>query len=84
MSDNLITLQPGRPRVSSRKGEYAGTTEEGERQMSRGESDGPVVPMKAGNAAGGKSCVNVVDLMTNLFTEQQTTCVGHAIDLYSG
>lgn len=30
------------------------TTEEGERQMWRRESDGPIVPVKAGNAAGGK------------------------------
>ena len=58
MSDNLITRQPGRPRVSSRKGEYARTTEEGERQMRRGESDGFVVPMKAGNAAGGKEATH--------------------------
>ncbi|ANA39222.1 hypothetical protein A2G06_01135 [Geobacter anodireducens] len=40
------------------QGEYAGTTEEGERQMRRGESDGPVVPVKAGNAAGGKGATH--------------------------
>ena len=51
MSDIVITRQPGRPRVSFPQGEYAGTTEEGERQMRRGESDGSVVPVKAGNAA---------------------------------
>jgi hypothetical protein len=58
MFDIVIMRQPGRPRVSSRKGEYAGTTEEGERQMRRGESDSFVVPMKAGNAAGGKGATH--------------------------
>ena len=55
MPDIVIMRQPGRPCASSREGEYAEPTEEGERQMgfSR-ESDGSVVPMKAGNAAGGK------------------------------
>jgi len=54
MFDNMITRQPGRPRALFPQGEYAVTTEEGGRQKMRGESDGLVVPMKAGNAAGGK------------------------------
>ena len=58
MSDIVIMRQPGRPRDSFPQGEYAGTTEEGERQMKRGESDGFVVPMKADNAAGGKEATH--------------------------
>ena len=54
MYDNLITRQPGRPRAFFPQGKYAATTEEGGRQKMHGESDGLVVPMKAGNAAGGK------------------------------
>ncbi len=34
------------------------TTEEGERLMGRGESDGLIVPKKAGNAAGGKEATH--------------------------
>ena len=58
MSDNLMTRQPGRPRVFFPQGEYAGTTEEGERQTQRGESDGIIVPTKAGNSAGGKDATH--------------------------
>jgi hypothetical protein len=59
MSDSVIKRQPGRPCVYlEAKREYAGTTEEGERQMRRGESDGFVVPVKAGNAAGGKEATH--------------------------
>jgi len=35
------------------------TTEEAGRQTRRRESDGLVVPMKAGNAAGGKEATHV-------------------------
>jgi hypothetical protein len=48
---------PGDPAFSSRRG-VCPTTEEGERQKRRRESDGFVVPMKAGNAAGGKEATH--------------------------
>jgi hypothetical protein len=55
MFDTAIMRQPGRPCASSREGSMPKPTEEGDRQMgSSRESDGSVVPMKAGNVAGGK------------------------------
>jgi hypothetical protein len=48
------TVRPGKVA----QGEYARTTEEGERQMRGGESDSFVVPVKAGNAAGGKEATH--------------------------
>lgn len=47
---------PGDPSFSCRaSGEYAGQLiTKGERQTERRKSDGIIVPMKAGNAAGGK------------------------------
>jgi len=45
---------PGGPVPLSRKSRVCRTTEEGGRQMRYRESDSPVVPKKAGNAAGGK------------------------------
>ena len=54
MSDIKITRQPGRPYVSFRMLRVCRTTEEGERQIGRRESDNLVVSVKAGNAAGEK------------------------------
>jgi len=54
MSDIVNTRQPGRPCVSLVMMRVCRTTEEGGRQMWHRESDNLVVPVKAGNAAGGK------------------------------
>ena len=54
MSDMRITREPGRPCTCFRKMGVCRTTEEGGRQRGCRESDGLVVPKKAGNAAGGK------------------------------
>ena len=58
MFDIVITRQPGRPYASFAK-RVCRTTEEGGRQIRRGESDSFVLPMKAGNAAGGKEATHV-------------------------
>ena len=58
MFDIAITRQPGRPCVSFEASRVCLTTEEGERQMRHRESDSLVVPMKAGNAAGGKEATH--------------------------
>jgi len=58
MFDMMITRQPGRPCVSLKIKRVCRTTEEGGRQMRRRESDSLVVPMKAGNAAGGKEATH--------------------------
>jgi len=57
MFDIMITRQPGRPCASLKK-RVCRTTEEGGRQMRHRESDSLVVPMKAGNAAGGKEATH--------------------------
>jgi hypothetical protein len=55
MSDIVNARQPGRPYVFSQGGEYAGQLIiKGGWQMRHRESDGIIVPMKVGNAAGGK------------------------------
>jgi hypothetical protein len=54
MFDIVITRQPGRPCVSLETKRVCRTTEEEGRQMRHRESDSLVVPVKAGNAAGGK------------------------------
>ena len=55
MSDIVNTRKPGRPYVFLPRGEYAGQPIiKGGRQTGHRESDGVIVPMKAGNAAGGK------------------------------
>lgn len=55
MSDNVNVWQPGRSSVFLQKYEYAGQPIiKEERQMRQGKSDGIIVPVKAGNAAGGK------------------------------
>jgi len=59
MFDNMITREPGRPCVSLGTKRVCRTTEEGGRQMRRRESDSLVVPVKAGNAAGGKESTHV-------------------------
>jgi hypothetical protein len=53
-----VMRAPGRPHAFSMQMEYADTTEEGERQTGCGESDGLIVPKKAGNAAGGKEATH--------------------------
>jgi len=58
MFDTVIIRQPGRPCVSLRVRRVCRTTEEGGRQMKRRESDSLVVPVKAGNAAGGKEATH--------------------------
>ena len=58
MFDTVITRQPGRPCVSLKAARVCRTTEEGGRQMRRRESDSLVVPVKAGNAAGGKEATH--------------------------
>jgi len=54
MSDIGSTRQPGRPCVSFGVMRVCRTTEKGGRQIRHRESDSLVVPVKAGNAAGGK------------------------------
>jgi hypothetical protein len=55
MLDTVNVWQPGRPYVFSHGCEYAGQPIiKGERQKRRRESDGIIVPLKVGNAAGGK------------------------------
>jgi len=58
MSDIRIARQPGRPCVSLGVKRVCRTTEEGERQMRHRESDSLAVPVKAGNAAGGKEATH--------------------------
>ena len=58
MSDIVITRQHGRPSVSFPKGEYARQLKREKGKMRRRESDGFVVPVKAGNAAGGKEATH--------------------------
>jgi hypothetical protein len=48
---------PGGPVLSFAKG-VCRTTEEGGRQMRRRESDGSIVPLRAGNAVGGKGATH--------------------------
>ena len=55
MLDIANMWQPGRSSELLPKGEYAGQPIiKGERQMGQGKSDDVVVPVKAGNSAGGK------------------------------
>jgi hypothetical protein len=56
MFDIVITRQPGRPYVSFEElfSRVCLTTEEGGGQIRCRESDDFVVPVKAGNSAGGK------------------------------
>ena len=58
MFDIMITRQPGRPCASLEGMRVCRTTEEGGRQMWHRESDSFIVPMKAGNAAGGKEATH--------------------------
>jgi hypothetical protein len=60
MSDIANMWQPGRPWIFLQKSEYAGQLIiKEERQMGTRESDGAVVPEKAGNSAGGKGVTSV-------------------------
>ena len=55
MSDIANMRQPGRSTALLLQSEYAGQPIiKGGRQMGQGKSDDVVVPMKAGNSAGGK------------------------------
>ena len=55
MSDIASMRQPGRSSAFLLQGEYAGQPIiKEERQMRQGKSDGVIVPVKAGNSAGGK------------------------------
>lgn len=58
MSDIVNTRQPGRPCASFGVERVCRTTEEGGRQMWYRESDSLIVPVKAGNAAGGKEATH--------------------------
>ena len=58
MFDIVITRQPGRPCVSLGTKRVCRTTEEGGRQMRPRESDSLIVPVKVGNAAGGKEATH--------------------------
>ena len=58
MSDIMITREPGRPWASLGTKRVCRTTEEGGRQMWHRESDSLVVPVKVGNAAGGKEATH--------------------------
>ena len=64
MSDIVNTWEPGRPWNLLHGGKYAGQPIiKEERQMGIRESDGAVVPVKAGNAAGGKGATSVLSLI---------------------
>ena len=55
MSDIANMWQPGRSSALLLKSEYVGQPIiKVERQTGQGKSDGVIVPMKAGNSAGGK------------------------------
>lgn len=55
MSDIASMRQPGRSSAFLLQGEYAGQPIiKEERQKGQGKSDGVIVPVKAGNSAGGK------------------------------
>ena len=55
MSDIANMRQPGRSSALLLQSEYAGQLIiKGERQTGQGKSDDVVVPVKAGNSAGGK------------------------------
>ena len=55
MSDIANMRQPGRSSVFLLQGEYAGQPiTKGERQKRPRKSDDVIVPVKAGNSAGGK------------------------------
>jgi hypothetical protein len=55
MLDIENVRQPGRPCVFLQVSEYAGQPIiKGERQTGQGKSDDVIVPVKAGNSAGGK------------------------------
>ena len=55
MSDIVNMWQPGRSSTLLQQSEYAGQLIiKGERQMERRKSDGVILPVKAGNSAGGK------------------------------
>jgi len=58
MSDIVIMRQPGRPCSFFPQGEYAGQLKREKGKMGSRESDGPVVPVKAGNSAGGKGATH--------------------------
>jgi hypothetical protein len=59
MHDITMRRQPGRPHVRFRIWEAVRTTERRERGLIMyGESDRLIVPMKAGNAAGGKEATH--------------------------
>jgi hypothetical protein len=58
MFDIVTRREPGRPCDSFGVSRVCRTTEEGGRQMRHRESDSLVVPMKAGNAAGGKEAIH--------------------------
>lgn len=58
MFDTVITRQPGRPCASLAR-EYAGQLKREEGKVRHRESDSFVVPVKAGNAAGGKEATHV-------------------------
>jgi hypothetical protein len=57
MFDIVIARQPGRP-CASLEQRVCRTTEEGGRQMRPRDSDSLIVPVKAGNAAGGKEATH--------------------------
>ena len=63
MSDKVNMRQPGRSSVFLLQSEYAGQLiiKEG-RQMEQRKSDGVIVPVKAGNSAGGKDVTRVTVL----------------------
>ncbi len=58
MFDIGIPQQPGRPCASLEGKRVCRTTEEGGRQKRPRESDSLIVPVKAGNAAGGKEATH--------------------------
>jgi hypothetical protein len=58
MFDTVNTRQPGRPCASLEEKRVCRTTEEGGRQTRHRESDSLIVPVKAGNAAGGKEATH--------------------------
>jgi hypothetical protein len=60
MSDMANMREPGRPWSLLQGSEYAGQLIiKGERQIGTRESDDAVVPVKAGNSAGGKGVTSV-------------------------
>ena len=84
MFDIVITRQPGRPCASLGAKRVCRTTEEEGRQMRHRESDSLIVPVKAGNAAGGKEATHGSAVRGNTNRSQKRGTNGNETAPHSG